>query len=164
MSTITSEFVKWVAQQDSIPNPRDGFYPFDVIADAFDKGKEAKEKELLEKAAGDYLSVFSEFIQQLRKILNLVEEKGFGASELYINGSSSPKAIIAVNPEHHHTDEFIDQIYGYVSDIEEKCEELSNGYEISFVDLSDQLDRSMLREDGYAFQLDLSTNKVIKSD
>jgi len=161
--SLTAEVAKWAASAPFLTHPRDGYFHFDVVADAFVKGAEHKEKELREKWVAERLNRMTAFAQTIIRVVGFVEENGYSAKHLFMSGDQDLlQAIITVPSEDHDKDDFIDKVYGLVSKIEiENQKERNIPIDISFLDHSDTIDRRLLKDDGYTFQIDLNSGQIL---
>lgn len=160
--SITLEVTKWAATAPFIANPKEGYFPFAVIADAFDKGGDHREKQLREKFVQTQLGRLNGFTEKIVKVLGLLSEQSYHPRELYLSGAQEMlQAIITVPPEEHDSDKFIDAVYALVSQLEVESQKEGIAIDISFLDHTDGIDRQLLRDEGYTFQLDLSTGKPL---
>lgn len=161
--SLTMEVAKWAAAQGPILNPKDGYYSFGVLADAFDKGRDHKEKEIRELYHKAYMDRMTAFTQSIVQLLGLLIDKGYTAKEVYIGGDfDMPKAIVSIPPEERITDKFIDDIYGWVSDTEREIHKTKKiTVDISFIDHGDNINRQLLKDDGFGLQIDLQTGQPL---
>lgn len=157
------EVAKWAAAQGPVLNPKDGYYSFSTVADAFDHGRDHKENEIREMYHKEYVDRMTTFTQSIVQLLSLLEDKGYQAKEVYIGGDfDMPKAIVSIPPDQRSTDAFIDTVYGWVSKKERELH-LSKKLcvDISFIDHGETINRQLLQDEGFSLQIDLLTGKPL---
>lgn len=161
---LESKIIDWAATRldEAVLDPRDGYYPFEIIADAYAKGAEHAEKKLKEKMREKYFDNAKLLTGYINKSLKSLKEANYSPTKVFISLSvNEAKIIFAINDKAYLSDAFLDRAYEISSDI--KTHSFDNGLSLRFGFIGDNenLNYANLQADGFGIALDLETNKPI---
>lgn len=154
---VRDKFLRFIATKtdDAVFNPMDGYFPFSVIADAFEKGTEHGEETFKQKLRDIYVNNIETALDAVTQLLNHIEEHEYTANKLFLNHSINQTfVLIAVNDEYNIDENFIKIAYGKASEIQnEFLNSKETNIEINFIDTSN-LNEELIKHDGYSFNFD----------
>ena len=158
---LTETIIKWAATRpdEVVFDPKTGFYSFEIVSDAYNKGKEKMMEELKAQMRNKYYDNAKMGSEALRKIMDSLSERGYLLNKLFVNNSTKGTIIILSIPEEiYATEEFIDFAYAEALTIQAAQHNLNHNLKISFMADSTNLNLDLLKSDGFGFAFDL--NKV----
>lgn len=154
---VATQIIDWAASRlDGVVfNPKEGYYAFDIIVDAFDKGKEEREKEMKIKVRERFYSNAKLVAEALNVLVGKLKEKEFQPQRLFLKHSYKESLLLLSIPEEiHYTDNFIDYAYVLTSQIQAEYKAKGLNFDVSFVDESIDLNTKLIESDGYEFLFD----------
>ena len=141
------------------------YYHVDVVADAYNQGfsdgEKSGRKDFLDALIKREVEKFTQKANQIyilsHRIIDYIKEIKFSANALYINLSPNrPSVIISIPNKDLTNDEFVKKSYTKLNEIKKIYTKLFNEYlDMGFVS-SDNLDDSILHEDGFGYKEELS--------
>ncbi len=166
---LKDSLTSWIATRmdEVVWNHREGYYPFKIIAEAFEQGaeigREAAEKEVKQRVRNVYYEKSTLVNKALTEILSSIIGKGYSLNKLFVKHSIEESSIIiSVSENTHDNADFINYSYNAISIIEQKYLDLGLNLDISFVDETVNLNLEVIKNDGFEFAYDLNTNSTIK--
>lgn len=166
MSTeLTHTLKRWAAtrRDEIVFDPSKGFYSFDIVADAFEKGKEIGKAEFVERARGLYFDnaeIASELLDSLIKFFT--ERDAFPNKAFIKNAVFGISILIIIDAEKYENNDFLDMAYAFISKMKLEQYEKGKSVQISIMCNSDHIDFHLLMADGYGFGFDFRANTQIK--
>jgi len=156
---------KWAAERtdEVIFNPKNGYYSFGIVADAFQKGMDKGTDHVHSQIREKFVSKGALLVNALEELINRLGEKKYAPSKVFIDHAlQNSRILLTVSPDVHHAKEFISFAYSVVSDIEEKYDKSNNLLlTFSFVDEIEDLNTELIKADGYEIAYDLTTKTPI---
>jgi hypothetical protein len=151
---ISKQLIHWAGSRpdEVVFNPKEGYYSFGVVADAFEKGKE----HFIEKMRGRFMenvNVINEALQDIFATL-----KGLKVSPIRVfikNTVSESSVLITVSDTDFNNEVFVKNIYEFSADIEQKFSQNNLIFDLSFINDNDNLNVDLIKSDGYSFDMDL---------
>ncbi len=102
-------------------NPQEGFFSFDVVCNAYEKGRKDGKKQLMEQLTSSIKDQYKKTLDQLMLIINNFEKKGFSCTKFFANVQEM-SIMLAFEEKVYKSDEFINFAYNYYT------EEVQLGY------------------------------------
>ena len=160
-SEVKNEFYKFIASKtdDAVFSPQDGYFPFSVIADAFEKGTEHGREALKQKIRNLYIRNIEIAVEAVTNLISDIDTKGYKAKKIYINHSIQQSLVLIAIDDHLNIDEsFIEYAYSKVIEIQTAASlENQINITISFIEAAN-INEDLISLDGYSFVYDFSTN------
>jgi hypothetical protein len=163
-NVLETTLLEWAATRNDevVFNPRDGYYSFSIVADAFEKGKSTGKSEWLSDLRKKYVEglkiaaqVMNELVDSLKRI-DITVRKGF------IHNSINETEILLTVDENTYLDShFIKNAFVLASRIHHRYFEEGKIIQISYIDETDDLNYKLQRTDGYDFMYDFIKGKLI---
>ena len=98
----------------------------------------------------------------LTDFIKKISEKGFNPKKIFIKHNLNESMVLISIPESiHDSDEFINFVYPSISEIENKFLENNLNLDISFVDDTENLNITLIKDDGFSFVYDLTNQSEI---
>lgn len=170
---LTQSLINWVtARKDEVAfNPKQGFYSYDIVVDAFEKGKEhgkelgkeLGEQEFKERLWKTYVDNASKVSAAINDMLHLLMKQNNAPSKVFVSHSYNESIVLfSISEDIHHSMDFINSAYTYSSEL--KGRYLNDGIklDIGFIDDNQHLNISLLRDDGFDFAYDLSKRQILE--
>lgn len=146
----------------------EGYYHVDVVAEAYNQGFSDGEKsgrqDFIKQVIKNKIERFTQKGNQVyilsQNVISYLRENKFPVESLHINlYPSCPKVIISVANDLLLNDDFVEKAYTKVFENKNIFNQLfSDVLDIGFVS-NDGLDTKMLKEDGFGYVEDYSTNE-----
>jgi hypothetical protein len=156
-----NEWVK-TRMDDAVFDPKKGYYPFSVIADAYEKGVELGEKYLKDNIKETFQKNMKLVSQAINDINASFKEYKYVPRKLFIKlGIKESKILFSFDEELYLTDQFLDVTYNLASDIRTKSFDEGICLSVGFLIDSDKLNLEELRSDGFGIGIDLKSKKQI---
>lgn len=158
---LESKIIDWAATRldEAVLDPRDGYYPFEIIAEAFEKGIEHKEKNLKERMREKYFDNAKALVKMVNEALLGLKEKNIQPTKLFLSlAIHESKLMLAVDQETYINNDFIDEAYSLSSKTKIHAFDLGISLTFGFLCDSDFLNIESLKSDGFGIALDLSNN------
>jgi len=156
---LATVILDWAASQtdEAVLDPRKGYYPFEVIADAFEKGAEHAEKSLKEQVRRQFFNNAKLTSRTAAQLIAQLRKEGFSPNHLYVRlNIDSASVLLTIDESTYLTDEFLTKAYELSSDIKTELYEQGLNFEIAFLNHEQTLDVDSLRCNGYEIDLDLN--------
>lgn len=173
METSTKESIKtslleWIATRtdDAVIHPKEGYYPFDVIAEAYEKGESDGQEKIKSDLTESFRKVFVKNTEKTTLMVNTLLDN-FGQDEiapkkLFLDPSiSGVKILFALKESDYLNDVFLDKYYALISDM--IASNISNEYklDIGFVVDSDNRNFDLIKNDGYGLAINLENGQTV---
>lgn len=162
--SLSSTIIQWAATRtdESVLDPTHGYYPFSIIAEAFEKGIEHGEKNLKEKVRSHFFSNAELAVEALNEIILSFQAESFSPKKLFVNISfESAKIILSFEELIYTTDAFLDFAYTLSSDIKLRYFDKGLKLDLSFLIDSDKIDVSAIKSDGFEIAIDIESNQSL---
>lgn len=162
--SLSSTIIQWAATRtdEAVLDPTHGYYPFSIIAEAFEKGFEHGEKNLKEKVRGHFFSNAELVVEAINKIIVSFQNENFNPKKLFVNISfESAKIILSFDEATYITDAFLDFAYCLSSDTKLEFFDKGLKLDVSYLIDSDFIDVSAIKSDGFEIAIDLATTNQI---
>lgn len=159
--TLTEAIKDWAATRpdEVVFDPKKGFYSFEIVSDAFEKGKEKMLEEMKSQMRNKFYSNAKLGADALHSLLESLIKQKYNPLKFFVNNSTQGTTIIFSIKQDVYSDEtFIDFAYGEALKIEAKHHEANHNLHISFINDVDQFNLDLLKTDGFGFAYDLSKN------
>ena len=158
---ISKQILDWASTKSDevVLSPMNGFYPFHIVAEAYEKGKEDNEKQSREIVFNEFMTRVAKVNKYILQSLHYIKDNNFTPLQLFLNYDyNHAQALILIDESEHLQDSFIDTIYPLISKIElSSLEETNLNLDISFVDFNPDFDSEAVKSEGFSFGLDLIT-------
>jgi hypothetical protein len=159
---VKDQFLRFIATKtdEAVFSPQDGYFPFSVIADAFEKGTEHGEEAFKQKVRDLYVKNIEIALDAVTKLIASLEEKGYKANKLFLNHSIQQTLIlIAVDDKLNIDKDFIGFAYKVASDLQVNLlKEKGVNVCVNFLDSAD-INNDLLTHEGYTFKFNFQTKK-----
>jgi hypothetical protein len=171
---LAETLIKWAATRSDhvVFNPAEAYYSFDIVADAFDKGKqsgisqgreEAFEKgkelakdQLIQHVREKYYSTAKFTAEAFGEMLQFLRDNSIPVKKLFIrNTVESAHCIFSIPEETYIYDNFIDLAYKKVVELETKYHDKDLGLQMGFINDDIPIDFDLLRSDGFGFAINI---------
>jgi hypothetical protein len=162
--TLSSTIIEWAATRtdESVIDPTHGYYPFAIIAEAFEKGIEHGEKNLKEKVRGHFFSNAGLVVEVVNKALAAFKELNFDAKKMFVNISfESSKIILTFDESTYVTDDFLIAAYDLSSELQLFYFDKGLKLDLSYLIDSKEINLEAIKSDGFEISIDLKTRKPI---
>jgi len=163
--TLLKSLSKWVATRpdEVVLDPKKGFYSFDIVMDAYNKGKETGEGNLKQYFRDVYYQRFQLTTESILAFYTNLLEKKYSPKKLFINFSLNQCVVlITITPEVHADDKFIDYAYGEALTIQAELSRKDVVLSINFVsEFKDNINLESIKSDGFDFAYDFEKNQAI---
>ena len=162
--TLTETIINWAATRsdESVLEPTHGYYPFSIIAEAFEKGVEHGEKNLKEKVRSRFFSNANLVVEAVKEAIEKFSMLKFTPTKLFVNISfESSKIILAFDEDAYISEKFLDNAYDLSSELQLHYFDKGLNLEISYLIDSENLNLTSLKSDGFEVAIDFSTLKLI---
>lgn len=162
--TISQNIIDFAATRSDkvVMNPRNGYYPFEIIAEAFNKGEEKAEEEIIEKLRGKFIEKANLTNKAISKVLKRFKKEGFTPRKIFVDISmDNSKVLISVKEKIYVTDNFLDKAHSFVSNL--KSISFDNGLNLGLGFLNDdkKIDLNQLKCDGFEIGFDIQTSTTL---
>jgi len=148
------EFVQGYTQQKQ-SDWKDGYYPADVVINAYEQGKKDGQKplsDLIDSLVTRFTSKAVQAYTYARLLVSHLSHNNFQVEGFFVNiEKKTPNVIVVVNNQTLLNDEFVEIAYS-------KIAEYVKGYRNQFSEMfdmgligSDNLDQDLLYQDGYKY-------------
>jgi hypothetical protein len=162
--TLSETIIKWAATRsdESVLEPTHGYYPFEIIAEAFEKGVEHGEKKLKEKVRSHFFSNANLAVEAVNEAIKKFGTLSIYPLKLFVNISfESSKIILTFKEDVYTSDDFLNNAFDFSSDLKLNYFDKGLKLDISYLIDSDNLNLNILKSDGFEVALDLSTQKLL---
>ncbi len=160
MSTNLSEtLIKWAATRNDevVFDPKNGYYSFEIVSDAYEMGKQHNEESWKESYRTKYFENAQLLATTINEVVKALEKWPSAIKSVFVSHALPESALIFVVDESiHNSDEFIDSAYLIACDIQ--CNYLEKGLkvDISYIDDLKELNNTLLKEDGFDLNIPLT--------
>jgi len=161
---LTETIIKWAATRpdEVVFDPKTGFYSFEIVSDAFHKGKEKMMEEMKAQMRNKYYDNAKMGSEALKNIMNALAQKDYIPCKLFVNNSTKGTTIIlSITEAVYSTENFIDFAYSEALNLQAKHHEIGHNLKISFMNDSENLNLDLLKSDGFGFAFDLNNTQPI---
>lgn len=166
--SISESLYSWIASRtdEAVFNPKNGYYPFSVIADAFEKGvehgSETVRQEMKEGLRRILVDKTKQSISIINQYIETFKSDGIEPKKLFVDLSiGHTKILIAIEEESYISEKFISKYYSMVSDTIAKYHEKETTIEVGFLNNATELNVEMLKADGFHIGINLNTLESI---
>lgn len=163
--SLEKTLIEWAATRNDevVFNPRDGYYSFGIVTDAYEKGVALGKNEMLEELRKRFVSGLKIAATAMNEMVRGLGDKGFIAQKAFINHSLDETSIIlSVSEDTYLNDEFIDYAFNKAADLHTSYLEKDQvNINISFIDETDNLNLHLLKSDGFDFMYSLIEGKEL---
>lgn len=162
MDTVREELNKWVATRSDeiVFNPQDGFYPYDMLIDAYKKGRETGEESFKLEVRERFYENAQKVGEGLNEILRVLNTRSISPKKLLVNHSINTSSILlTIEQSVFLNKDFIKFAYEAALEIQKKYSEIN--LHISFMDDVPDLNIDLLKADGFGFIYDLPLKKQL---
>lgn len=161
---LGAKIIDWAATRldDAVLDPRDGYYPFAIIADAYQKGIEHGESNLKSKMREKYFENAKGIVTLINEAIQELNNSKIKPNKLFLNLSvHESKLLIALEEIHYQNDNLIEKAYSLSSKLKMKAYEKGIALTFGFLCDSANLNTSHLKSDGFGVALNLNNDEVI---
>jgi len=162
--TLSEAIINWAATRsdESVLEPTHGYYPFSIIAEAFEKGVEHGEKNLKVKVRGRFFSNANLVVDAINEAMDSFSSLNFSPLKLFVNISfETSKIILSFDEAEYITDQFLDNAYEISSSLQLKFYDKGLSLDVSYLIDSEHLNLETLKSDGFEVAIDLNTKKQL---
>ncbi|CAN5168902.1 hypothetical protein BH09BAC5_BH09BAC5_10140 [soil metagenome] len=163
---LIETLIDWAATRSDevVYNPKEGFYSFEIVDDAYrkgiergiEKGKELGENSLKEAFRQKYFSKAKLVSEVLGKMLNGFSDNSFQPIRLFMSHSIAGSNLLLTIPEDiHHSEKFIAFAYTEALKLQTEYHKEGLNLDIGFIDESSNINLDLLKSDGFEFVYDL---------
>jgi len=159
---FTEEIIKFAATRSdsAVLSPAKGYYPFEIIAEAYEHGVEHGKNNMNQKMRDLYFENASEIAKSSAEIVNLLNKDSFVPEKLFVALSiRNSKILLSFEDDTFTSDEFMDKAYAHIAKIQSAYFEKDINVSISY--LGENINHDMLKSDGFEFGIDLKTNSPL---
>lgn len=165
---LEEEIASWASTkiESAVFTPQEGFYSFEVITEAYEKGKKDGKERLKNLLMEDLKNKIEKHANVLKKSLQdsveHLNKKDYKPTKIFVFLSShESKIIYAIKESIYTTDDFLDYAYDMSADI--KLEAYNNGslMSLGFISDNENINFDALKADGFDMAMDLITGKHI---
>lgn len=164
IDTLTEKLIDWAATRSDeiVFNPTSGYYSFEIVSDAFEKGKIEGEKLLKERVRAVYFENAKLISYALKELINGLKEKNFFALKLFVKNSFEGGSIVLSIPEEQYlTEEFMTEGYRLASELQSLYHTKKLNLTVSFLRDSDKINLELLKSDGFGYAVDIETDEKL---
>ena len=161
---LTDTIIDWAATRSDeiVFTPTAGYYSFDIVMDAWKKGKEEGKEQFIEEVRGKYFNNAKLTTEALLLIIQALSKYSFFPNKVFINISIEGSSILLAIKEQIYTSEkFITNANEEASKLKLEFFEKGLNLQIGFLNDSPTLDISLLKSDGFGFAFDYDKKKII---
>ncbi len=161
---LRETIINWAATRsdESVLEPTHGYYPFSIIAEAFEKGLEHGEKNLKEKVRSRFFSNANLVVEAVKEAINKFSDLSFNPLKLFVNISfESSKIILTFDEGDYISDKFLDNAFELSSDLKLNYFDKGLNLDISYLIDSENINLNTLKSDGFEVALDLSNQRLL---
>ncbi|MDR0801616.1 hypothetical protein [Fluviicola sp.] len=165
--TLEKDVLEWIATRpdDVVFSPREGFFSFEMIVDAFVKGQEKGaanfKSEAEEKLRVKFLDNAKKGIDNYNLLADFLSGKKTQVEKLFLNNSLQGTSIlVSIDPSVYTTDS-INDFYAFISKLEVTCFKEGFNLNIGFISESESIDYNLLKADGYTFAYNVKEQKKV---
>jgi hypothetical protein len=161
---LSKALASWAASRSDevVFNPKQGFYSFDIVADAYEKGITVGKDSFKEELRKKYFDKANIAGEAMNVILSQIFEKKYRVYKVFLNHTIEATTILMVIDEVTHNDDvFIDFAYKKIGEMQSKFHSMGLNLDISFVDNNSGLNIKLIKADGFGFAYDIIEGKEI---
>lgn len=161
---LKESIITWAATRSDeiVMQPKNGFYSFDIVMDAYRDGKERGKSDFINEIRSEFVSNLKQATTALIGFIVESAGRGYAYSRVFVkHGGRSTFFILTVDEELHNTDNFIDFAYSEAAKLKTSLQESGLDIDVSFVDEDEHSDFELIKSDGFDFSYDLTHNKSI---
>jgi len=160
---LKESITEWVAAQpdDMVFEPKDGFYSFTIVAEAYQKGMEDERKRFIEEMRLKYLDKAKLVVSATNELIKGLSDRKFVLHKFILNHSLSNSLVLLTTDEGTNVDDaFISYVFNEAARI--KFEYSQKGLNVSFMFIDEQskLNIELLKSDGFDFGYSFDDKKV----
>lgn len=165
---LKEEIASWASTkiESAVFAPEDGYYPFEVIADAYQQGDKKAKDRLNNKMTERMKELVKGNIEILAKSLtdsmNHLQKRDYKPAKIFVYLSvDESKVIYTIDESTYLSDDFLDYAYDMAANL--KAESFDKGLPLSLGFIADNkyLNIDALKADGYDMAIDLIKNTHI---
>ena len=172
LDTLTETLKTWAATRpdEIVFVPSAGYYSYDIVVDAYIKGKgdgqeigkEVAQNLIKEQVRKIYYNNALLTTQALSLMIKKLSDNKFNPTKLFVNNSIEGTSVLfAVSKDTHINESFIDLAYSESSKLKLEYFDKGLNLKIGFISDTSELNIPLLKSDGFGFALDLTSNKEI---
>lgn len=166
---LLSKLYKWAATRtdEVVLNPKDGYYSFDIVADAhqhgvdlgYKQGQEAIKQQLRNK----FIETLNCSTEAITNFFKALESKSYKPKKVFINHSFLGSTFIITVDDALSVDrEFLLFVYNLIADIQDDYRKRDCNIDISVLADNENLDQNIIKSDGFDFGFDIENNSSIE--
>jgi hypothetical protein len=162
--TLTKTIIKWAATRSDeiVFVPTAGYYSFNIVSDAYEKGKEDKQNQLKETMRAKYFSNAQLAAEAIQSIVAELVKKDFSPLKLFLNLTVDGSMVLfSVKEDVYITENFINSAYSEAARLQLDYYNKGLDLQISFMNDSNEFNLGLLKSDGYGIAINLETDKTI---
>lgn len=151
---ISKQLMKWAASRpdEVVYNPKEGYYSFDIVADAFEKGKD----HLIEKMRLRFMENADAAVEVLKESFSMLSTLNILPLRVFIKNTVSEASIlITVSETDFDSNAFIAEAYSFSASKEDSYSKKGLNFNLSFINDAPDLNVALIKSDGYSFNADL---------
>lgn len=159
---ISDTIINWAATRldEIVFEPKDGFYSFNIVVDAYEKGAEELNK-IKQSYRDKYFYNAKLSTVAVKDVFEILSSNNVTPNKLFINTSVDGTHILLVlDKSSYQGDEIIDIIYEKFADLQMRYFNEEKNIKIGLMCDSDKLDINALKEDGFGFGYDFINRKT----
>lgn len=162
--TVGKTILEWAATRidEAVFDPKAGYYPFSIIADAFEKGIEYNEDAFTGKMRKRHYNNASLVVESITSLLAVLKENNFIPTKIFVSISvEEGKILFSIKEEEYITDHFGE--IAYSSSAKTKLEYYDKGLnlQLGFLNDSKEINLDLIKSDGYDIAIDVTTGRGI---
>lgn len=154
---VTNQVLEFIARKtdEAVFSPKDGYFPFSVIADAYAKGLEQGEEALKQKVRDLFIENMQITAKSVWELTEFLKGNGYQAKCFYINPNINQSlALIAVDENIYRDKAFIQLAFRKALEIQKSHRDNKHILSINFISI-EGINNDLLESDGYSFKYDV---------
>ncbi|MEO8760150.1 MAG: hypothetical protein ABI388_03480 [Bacteroidia bacterium] len=163
-NALTEAIIVWAATRSDevVFDPKSAYYSFEIVADAFEKGKEFGKKEINERLRQIYFKNAQTGVEALNKILDNLKENNCVPSKIFVKNSIQGVTILlSLNPKVYEQEKDIDFAYNVSATLQSEYHKTNFNLIISFINETPNFNFNLLKSDGYGLAYDIEKDVQI---
>ena len=162
--SLLETVIEWAATRpdEVVFDPKTGFYSFEIVSDAYNKGRENMMEEMKEQMRTKYFHNAKMGAEALSSVIDSLYKMNYSPCKFFINNSTNGTNIIfSIKGEVYSNESFIDFAYALAAKLQVEHHDKNHNLKISFINDVPSFDLGLLKSDGFGFAYDFSNKKVI---
>lgn len=155
---LSESIIKFAATRsdEAVMNPKSGYYPFNIIAEAFEEGFKKGEDAFKEKLREQFFLNAKLVNEAISSLFKKLEKSKIPPKKIFIDISiNGAKILVSIDEATYISDDFIDEFYSNVSDIKSEFYDKGLNLDLGFLNNKKDTNNILLDCDGYNMGFDL---------